>query len=90
MQHKAMGFLTKLRIAGLILALVIFVSGFRSWMHPKFKLVQTASPRVSAEGYPEYVTSKGSQFFSVVKMVAGCGLAIYVLWPAMRKRTFKT
>jgi hypothetical protein len=87
-----MQLITKIRVVVLLAAAFIFISGLRSALHPGAVLATsqpTAMPGEppSAEAYPEFVTSKRSRFFGIVRMLAGGGLALYVLLPWWQDRT---
>ena len=78
-----------IRILALLLAALLFVGGCKSATHPKLKLVTqpVASQPSSEPQYPEFVTSKSSRVLGILRMLAGVGLAFYVLKPIIKQKT---
>src|SRR5262245_25192197 len=90
---------TKIRILGLVIALFLFVGGFKAARHPKLRLVmpkpglaQVQKPQTSEtqppspESYVHFVTSQTSRYFGIIRIIAGLGLAVYVSMPWWKNR----
>jgi hypothetical protein len=76
------------RILTLLLAAILFIGGCNAVRHPKAKLVQSKplQDQASAEQlYPHFATSKVSRPFGILRMMAGAGLAFYILRPITKQ-----
>ncbi len=89
-----MQLITKIRIGALLLSAFLLIGGLKAALHPKLKLATTTPLPAAAQdspdlAYPEFVTSSASRTFGIVRVVAGSGLALYVLFPLIKYRAFR-
>jgi len=78
-----MNLINTVRVIVSLLAVVLFFSGLGSAMHPKYKVVARPGkplPSVGEFSAVEITASTSSRVFGITRVLAGAGLAGWVVW----------
>jgi hypothetical protein len=90
-EEWSMQLITRIRVAGLVVAAVLAYNGLTSALYPSHKVIfvkeSPSAPGMSPEVRAEFVTSQPSRWFGIFEASIGVGVGSYVLWRALISKT---